>query len=539
MHRWGICLATLAGALAWPGAAQAHALFQRYDLPVPLGLYLAGAGASVALSFVVMGWFLRGAPLVHDYPRVNLRRWRVGRALAHPSLIVLGQAASVGLFVLVVVAGLFGTQNPFKNFAPAFVWVIWWIGLAYLCTLVGNVWALINPWRITFAWAEAVARGLGPGRKLSLGLATPRWLGVWPAVALFLAFAWMELVWDGSEVPAQLASAILLYSLLTWTGMLVFGREEWLRAGEAFSVIFGLLARFGPTEVRVRDPAVCAACSAGQCRERPGACVDCYACFARAAPEDREWNLRPYAVGLLARRPVAPSTMVFVVLMLSTVTFDGFIETPLWLATQDWLLASPALRPLLIEVRALAGDLVPVFESVALVILPLVFLGCFLLFSELMRRAAPAAAPAAEATAPGNPGGRIGLGEVARLFVLSLVPIAIAYHLAHYLWFFLVAGQFIIPLASDPFGSGWDILGWSNYRIDVGIVGARFVWYTAVAAIVVGHIIAVFLAHVVALRVFADRRMALRSQYPMLVLMVGYTMISLWILAQPVVESGA
>src|SRR5262249_30065369 len=83
----------------------------------------------------------------------------------------------------------------------------------------------------------------------------------------------------------------------------------------------------------------------------------------------------------------------------------------------------------------------------------------------------------------------------------------------------------------------WDLLGTSLHRIDVGIVDARFIWYTAVTAVVLGHMFAVYLAHATATWIFGDARPAVRSQYPMLLLMVGYTMISLWILAQPVVEA--
>jgi len=117
------------------------------------------------------------------------------------------------------------------------------------------------------------------------------------------------------------------------------------------------------------------------------------------------------------------------------------------------------------------------------------------------------------------------------------VPIAIAYHLAHYFTYLLIQGQLIVRLASDPFGFGWNLLGTARYRPDIGVVGARFAWYTAVIAIVAGHIIAVYVAHAIALREFRDRAAALRSQYPMLVLMVGYTMVSLWIIAQPIVEN--
>lgn len=118
------------------------------------------------------------------------------------------------------------------------------------------------------------------------------------------------------------------------------------------------------------------------------------------------------------------------------------------------------------------------------------------------------------------------IGILARIFIFSLVPIAIAYHLSHLLSFFLIFGQLIIPLASDPFGFGWDLFGTADFATDIGIVGPRFIWTISVIAIVVGHVAAVYLAHVTAIRSFADRRLARISRYPMLVLMVGYTMIS-------------
>ena len=133
-------------------------------------------------------------------------------------------------------------------------------------------------------------------------------------------------------------------------------------------------------------------------------------------------------------------------------------------------------------------------------------------------------------------GGRVPSRDVAGYFVLSLVPIAIAYHLSHYLSYLLITGQQIIPLASDPFGRGWDLLGTAGYKLDIGILNAKIVWYVAVIAIVLGHVIAVYLSHIAALWVFEDRHAALRSQIPMLVLMIGYTMISLWILSQPIVN---
>jgi hypothetical protein len=126
--------------------------------------------------------------------------------------------------------------------------------------------------------------------------------------------------------------------------------------------------------------------------------------------------------------------------------------------------------------------------------------------------------------------------EIAQHFAFTLIPIAIGYHLAHYLVFLLVQGQYIIPLISDPFGWGWDLFGTAGYRVDIAVIGARFAWYTAVAAILVGHMISVYLAHITAMREFEPRRMTLRSQIPLTALMVAFTFISLSILAEPIVE---
>ena len=133
-------------AFAVPLAAHGHGFAQRYDLPVPLALYVTGAAAAVALSFVVIAFFLRGNRFVEHYPRFNLLATPVGRIIAHPLVLALCRLVSVLVLVLVIVAGLIGDTNPFKNIAPTTVWVIWWVGLAYVSGLLGNLWELINTW---------------------------------------------------------------------------------------------------------------------------------------------------------------------------------------------------------------------------------------------------------------------------------------------------------------------------------------------------------------------------------------------------------
>jgi hypothetical protein len=489
-NRLRACARTAAGvvlyALALTGPVQAHGFAARYDLPIPLWLYLVGAGLTVLLSFAVLALFMRNTASAHEYWRFDLMRTALGRVLCARAILLCCRTLGVALYLLVIAAGIFGAQSPLKNIAPVMVWAIWWVGMAYVSALLGNLWALFNPLDTLFKWAESLYARLSAGRSFVLGLRYPRGLDAWPAVVLFLVFVWMEVVWEHSDHPASLALAILAYSGLTWLGMLLFGREQWLSRGEVFSLVFGLLARFAPLE------------------------------FRGGGVTDRELNVRSYAVGLLSREPVSGAMMALALAMLAAVSFDGFTETPLWTALlESYAPLTTAAAP----ASAIAWILV---QSAGVFGAPLLFIALYLLFCRVVAWFGGASIPSA---------------RIARVFVLTLVPIAIAYHLAHYLSFLALAGQYVIPLASDPFGVGWDLFGTNNYFVRIGLVDARAVWYISVGAIVIGHVAAVYLAHRVALVEFPDRHSALRSQWPMLVLMVCYTMLSLWIISQPIVTS--
>jgi hypothetical protein len=428
------------------------------------------------VSFVIVALFVRERPPVDTAARIALHfpasRW-IGP---------LARSVAVALFLLALCAGFFGAQDPYRNLIVTMVWVAWWVGFAFVCALIGDFWAPLNPLATLFAWAEAVFAGLAGGRSLSRGVCYPAWLGVWPAVVLFFGFAWAELVWRDKDVPLYLGRAVLAYGVIAWTGMFLFGREAWLARGEAFSLAFGILGRFAPLDTRALA-------------------------------------LRPPGAGLASGEPAPFSFAVFVLLMLATVTFDGFLETPLNQRFATALQDSPALSRLLFQLSELGIGEAQALSTLALAAFPLAFLGAYWLASWAMVRVT----------------GRRTTAEVACAFVLTLVPIAVAYHLSHYFSLLVTAGQFIVPLASDPFGFGWDLFGTARYKADLGIASPYVFWYGAVTLVVAGHVIAVYLAHVLALREFGSRRLAALSQIPMLGLMVAYTMLSLWILAQPIV----
>ena len=461
------------------GSASAHGFGQRYELPLPLSFYLVGTAAAVVFTFVMVGLFVRRARRPEAGVRVDLLAHPVGRLLARLDLPL--KLITLVLFLATLYAGFFGNQDPYRNIAPTLVWIIGWVGLAYVSALIGNVWAVINPWRTLFDAVDRLWRRR-TGGTLGLGWRYPPALGVWPAIVLLLAFSWTELVYPTPAMPFHVAGFALAYSALTWTGMFVFGRDAWLRHGEVFSLVFGAFARLAPTDLKSGD----------------------------AAGASAQWTLRPFAAGLVGE--VSPSMTAFVLLLLSTVLYDGLLSTPEWAAFER-----AAVAPL-----AGFGELgATAVRTVCLVVFWLLFLGAYRAVSGLMSWAV---------------GGIRSPQEIAHGFALTLIPIAIGYHVAHYLLFLLIQGQYIVPLLSDPFGYGWNLFGTAGYRPDIALVGARFAWYVAVSAVVLGHIVAVYLAHVRAMQVFGARAAVLRSQVPLTALMVVYTFVSLSILAEPIVQ---
>ena len=517
--------------------AYAHGFGERTELPVPLGYFLVGAGVTVALSFVVITSFVRSFRGSGDYRRYNLFQHRWLRAiLTNPLFLLPLKLLSVFLLGLVIATGLVGGQAPPLNFAPTFVWIIWWVGMAYTVALLGNLWALINPWKILFESVEALYRRIRPGEPMSLNEQYPRAWGIWPAVLLFIVFVWIQDAFPQSDVPRNIALMAIFYSAITLGGMVYFGKHRWLSHGEAFSVAFSFLARFSPTEVRVRGTDICDQCDVVCGGE--GDCVDCYQCFEMArsrlpihnqttrgpvpnrsldtATSTREFNIRPFAVGLSQKHTPTDDVLAMVVLLLATVTFDGFGATGAWVDFQTFFTDNfPSIG------NNSVVNWITISNTLGVALFPVAFLLVYLAFSWLM------------AMSVGNV---LTTGDLARAFVFSLIPIALAYNIAHFINLLLIQGQLIIPLISDPFGFDWDLFGTLDYNRNIGIINARILWFLSVGVIVLGHILAVYLAHLVAVRRFKDRALARRSQYPMLALMVIYTVLSLWIIAQPIVK---
>ncbi len=518
MNRRAACCLLILGATALavlfsvvtPISAHAHGFGERYDLPLPLSLFVIAGAAAVALSFVVAAVFLRAGTTHTGYPRYNLLRLAPMRWLASAPVTATLKTLSAALTAYVIVGALIGSERAALNPAPAAIYVAFWVGLSFFTAVFGNLWALVNPWKATWGFLEMAFAIVSGGGRLSLHHRYPARIGPWPAVLVFVGFAILETVAADTAGPRALGWILVLYTLYNFVGMYLYGREVWLRNAEGFTVVYGFMARFSITEVRA-PTSRCRRCTTdGRCSAGETNCVDCYECFALASPPQREFNLRPPCVGL-NRLGVVTLTVVFhVILLLSTVSFDGLSATPEWLVfTGQFLLQFPRYGGYVANLIGVLG-------------LPVVFGLLFVATCTAMGWLSGQSEPDA--------------GQLLRRFTFSLLPIALAYHFAHFLGFLLINGQRFIVLASDPFGWGWDLFGTADAIINIGILSPVFIWYFSILAIVVGHIAGVYLAHVQATRIYATRRAVLLSQAPMLVLMVCYTCASLWIISRPIAE---
>jgi hypothetical protein len=437
--------------------------------PLPINELVFAWGAAAVL--VVS---FAALALLWPRPRLQEPPWRplplgLGALLGSRVVEVLCGALGVALLGIVIVAGYIGPDSALDNLAPTFIMIIFWVGFVIASILFGDVFRAFNPWR-----AIGRATGALAGRRAPARQPYPERLGRWPAAIGLLVFTWIELVGQWADTPSRLTTAVVAYSVVTLAAQAVYGVQTWSTRGEAFSVYFNFLSRISAIETR-----------------------------------DRVVGLRP-PLGGLPRLDPAPGTVAFVMVMIGTVTFDGLSQGQLW---ND---VGPALADVFTSLGFAVESAARWADTIGLVVTVCLIAGFYRLGMEGAR----------------SVGGGFGGDELRMTFVHSLVPIAAVYVIAHYLTYLLLEGQAIQYLASDPFGQGWDLFGTASAAIDFSIIGAHMTWYLQVGFVVVGHVAALTLAHDRALAVYGQAAQAVRSQYWMLTIMVGFTMLALWLLYQ-------
>ena len=331
-----------------------------------------------------------------------------------------------------------------------------------------------NHWRWTNPWTgpTAILSRVTGSRPL---LRYPSVLGHLPGIVIFLAFAGFLLADPAPADPHRLAIFAGGYWYLTLMGVTLFG-PRWLVRGEALTILMRAYARMGLV---------------GRARGRIAAGL---------------WGWQ-----VLAAPPVSLGLAVFIVTLLGTGSFDGLNET-------FWWMGLLGLNPLefpgrsAVIVQTLAGLLIANAALIA------VFALCLWLGERIA-------------------GTRRPIGHAFCLFAPTILPIALGYHVAHYLTAAMVDGQYVLMALTDPLGRGADLLGLGPFYVSTGFFNTpgtvKAIWLTQAGAVVIGHVIAILLAHALAVRGHGNTWRAVLGQAPLALFMIGYTFFGLWLLASP------
>ncbi len=455
-------LATVVSGALCIDAAFAHAGDQAFVLLLPTGVYTTAGVAAVGATVLVLA----------IVPRLGGQSFFASFALFRQPALSGGMVASLFSFILLialVVIGFVGSRDPLANPLPLAIWTVWWIGLVSLAALIGNFWAWLNPW--TGLHHVLVSRSVS-----AAPLRLPERLGSWPGILAFTAFAIFLLADLAPTDPARLASAVILYGLVTLFGMTLFGADAWLARCEGLTMLMRHYASLAPIGVR-----------GGKIRlGAPG------------------WQI-------VSGRSLSISGGLFVLLLLGTGSFDGLNET-------FWWLALIGINPL-----EFPGRSAVFWQTVSgFLIANLLLVGIFAACVWTGLRIADVS---------------VGFSTAFGRLVLSILPIAVGYHIAHYLTAFLVDVQYALAALSDPFANGSDYLGLGTFYVTTGFFKTRgsvqLIWLSQAGAIVIGHILSVLVAHAIAMDLLKVSKKAVISLIPLSIFMILYTLFGLWLLASP------
>jgi hypothetical protein len=509
---------------------------------IPDTVYYAAIAVIVLVSFVLFERYgTRKDPLSWDRPywRVELKFLR--RAMKSRWFQPAVQIPVVLGFLAIIAIGLVGNQDPGRNIAPVVTWNIWWIGLIFAVFFFGNLWCFMCPWTAIPDWVMRLSF-TSTKRVKSLARKYPKLkLWMWPAIVLFAFVTWLEIVFDAANRPWLTSMLGISMIAMAWVLLVLYERKAMCRYVCFVGRVSGQYAMMGMLEMRRRDNDVCRQCKTKDCyhgREGVGLpcpthefmggmnenqyCTLCTECVKSCPHDNIGLRVRSSGADILHRHHVKPDEAYLALLVFIVSAFHGAAMVPWWgereaelrkgiIAVQESIFGRDLL--------GFAGDQGGLMTFTIMMLLAIVLPGLLYFgLCAVMRRVS----------------GRrdYSTRQLFIKFAYTLLPSALFYHLAHNATHIFYEWSKLRRLASDPLGWGHDWFGTARAPLSA-LWTPESIWYVQVTLIVIGHVYGIVVAQREAFRLYRDRKTSFRVHMVMIVGLIAMSVMSLWLLAQP------
>ncbi len=352
----------------------------------------------------------------------------------------------VCLFLLVILAGLFGSPIAERNIATVLTWNIWWAGLIVSVFFIGSAWCAVCPWDTLASWLvrRKLWRRAHPNN--SLNLKVPRWLrNVWPAIILLILLTWLELGVGVTTNPYLTSVLALLMVVMATVSLAIYEGKAFCRYFCPVGRTIGFYSQLAPVELRPIDPDICANCTTLDCYHGSETvepcpthlvmgklrhntyCVSCGNCTQSCPDQNVAWRFRSHAKEAIQDARPHWDEAWFMLILLALTGFHGismmsFFES--WLSKTAYFIQDSG--------QILLSFTFLIFISVLLILL-VYFI--FIFITKIIT------------------GTKLGIKKLFSEFAFVSLPLAFAYHLAHNLNHLLRENTNSISLISNPFGN--------------------------------------------------------------------------------------
>lgn len=454
--------------ILFPVISFAHVSERALILLLPTEFYIP-AGISVLILTILIAYltpvsFITSLFKSHEL-KINFNKYISINQLEN--LKIFTSCVSFLFLIILIIFGFIGSRDPLANPLSLFIWSVWFMVMPVIQILLGNAWAFLNPWygigKLFFK--DKKVYKLNSNYSLIFSSAG------------FLLFSMFMLVDIAPDDPDRLANIVTLYFLINLLFVKIFG-VNWLEKGECFTAFYGLLSKLSWIWIM-----------------------------------EGKIHIGFFGSQLKKIKTFPSLSVLFLSIILATLSFDGLNETFLWFKVID-------VNPLEFHGRSS----VIIENSFGLIFFAVMLFFIFSITIFLGHKFINE---------------RVSFKEIIGINSIALLPIALAYHIAHYLTSFLVNIQYSYKVASDPLNNGKDFFNIGDFNVTTSffntIETVKLIWFIQASAIVIGHVIAVLLAHSICEGYLKKKSSILISQFPISIFMIGYTFLGLWILSTPTV----